>query len=142
MAIQNNILTRESITDNVVLIKINKSYKSSLTPLELYDITRGCWKNRIEYVSVADYALSVFHEKVVEVYSIHKWFRAETEHRETIPFNPNVDKKKIIFKGELAPQFIRDKYIGKDVKSLFKRGEAQPVKVVTAMRNDNLPTQC
>lgn len=139
MQTQNDILTRDSITDNIVLIKVNKSYKPGLTPLELYDITRGCWKYRIEYVDIADYALTVYHGEVIEVYSIHKWFRAEDEHRKTIPYNPDKDRGRIIFRGELADSSIRDKYIRKSVKSLFKQGEAHSIKVITASISNHSP---
>lgn len=34
-------LTRADITDNVVIIKINRSYREGMSEPELYDITRG-----------------------------------------------------------------------------------------------------
>ena len=34
----------EDITENIAIIKINKSYREGMTPVELYDRTRGCWK--------------------------------------------------------------------------------------------------
>ncbi len=35
-------LTLEDITDNIVIIKINKSYREGMSDRELYDVTRGC----------------------------------------------------------------------------------------------------
>ncbi len=38
-------LTLEDITDNIVIIKINKSYREGMSGTELYDVTRGCWQD-------------------------------------------------------------------------------------------------
>ena len=43
-------LMQNDIIEDVVIIKINKSYFPGMTALELYDVTRGCWKRRIESV--------------------------------------------------------------------------------------------
>ena len=37
-------LTLEDIKENIVIIKINKSYREGMSETELYDVTRGCWK--------------------------------------------------------------------------------------------------
>jgi len=42
-------LSREDIKHNIAIIKINKSYSESMSALELYDITRGCWKRRLVF---------------------------------------------------------------------------------------------
>ncbi len=61
------------IKHNLVIIKINKSYNPNFSERELYEYTRGFWKNRIEYVQPAQYALAVAKGEVVEVYKINKW---------------------------------------------------------------------
>ena len=43
-------LEREEITDDIIIIKLNKSYRPGMSSEELYDITRGCWKRRMESV--------------------------------------------------------------------------------------------
>ena len=35
-------LTPSDITEDIVIIKINKSYYPGISALELYDVTRGC----------------------------------------------------------------------------------------------------
>ena len=35
-------LTLEDIRENIVIIKINKSYREGMSETELYDVTRGC----------------------------------------------------------------------------------------------------
>lgn len=52
-------LTLEDITDNIVIIKINKSYREGMSETKLYDVTRGCWKKSLASVEKADYALAV-----------------------------------------------------------------------------------
>ena len=123
-------LMREDITDDIIIIKLNKSYRSGMSSEELYDITRGCWKRRIESVERAEFALAVYKEEVIEVYRITAWYSAQEEIRDTVPFNPEVDLGRIIFKGEVAEEKVREKYIGKNVSKLFKRGEASPVKTI------------
>ena len=121
-------LLREEITDNIIIIKINRSYRRGMSPEELYDITRGCWKRRIESVDRAEFALAVYEGEVVEVYRIFAWYSSFDEIRKTVPFDPNIERGRIIFKGEVAEEQIRKKYIGRNVSTLFKRGEASPVK--------------
>ena len=61
-------LEREEITDDIIIIKLNKSYRPGMSSEELYDITRGCWKRRMESVERAKYALAVYKGEVIEVY--------------------------------------------------------------------------
>ena len=50
-------LTQNDISEDVVIIKINQSYDPHISALQLYDITRGCWRRKIESVESARYAL-------------------------------------------------------------------------------------
>ena len=126
------MLGRKDLTDNIIIIKINRSYTPGMSALQLNDVTRGCWKVSIPYASRADYALAVAYGEVVEVYRIFEWLQASEDKRETIEFDAAKEKGRIIFKGEVAAEEIRKKYIGKDVRKLYKRGEANPVKVFLA----------
>lgn len=123
-------LTLEDIRENIVIIKINKSFREGMSEIELYDATRGCWKRKIASVEKADYALAVVYGIVKEVYQIDEWLLAENEVRETIPYNEAVDAGRIIFKGRTADEEIRKKYLDYSVAGLFKRGEVAPVKVI------------
>lgn len=98
--------------------------------MELYDVTRGCWKRRFVSVEKADYALAVVNGIVKEVYQIDTWFPAEKEIRETIPYNAETDAGRIIFRGRIAAEKLRKNYLNHSVGELFKRGEASPVKVI------------
>ncbi|MCI9676841.1 hypothetical protein AALC75_25610 [Lachnospiraceae bacterium 48-42] len=123
-------LTMEEIRENIVIIKINKSFREGMSKTELYDVTRGCWKRKIASVEKAEYALAVVYGIVKEVYQIDEWLLAENEVRETISYNEAVDAGRIIFKGRTADEEIRKKYLDYSVAGLFKRGEVAPVKVI------------
>lgn len=127
-------LTLEDIKENIVIIKINKSYREGMSETELYDVTRGCWKRKIASVENADYVLAVVYGIVKEVYQIDEWLPAENEVRETIPYNEAADAGRIIFKGRKADEEIRKRYLDYSVAGLFKRGEASPVKVIMKLQ--------
>ena len=129
---KNQYLTLEDITNDVVIIKINRSYTPGMSALQLYDVTRGCWRRKIESVDSAKYALAVYKGEVVEVYAIDYWCHASKLNRETLPYNPQRENNRIGFSGSVANQEVREKYIGRSVKSFFKWGEADPVKLVKA----------
>ncbi len=122
-------LLRDDLEENIVIIKINKSYFEGISKKELYDVTRGCWKRKITSVEKADYALSVYYGKVIEVYKIYRWAPSEEMKRDTIPYDEKKDGGRITFCGKVADDLIRGKYIGKYVNKLYKWGEADPVKV-------------
>ena len=123
-------LKREDITDDIVVIKINQSYHAGISAEELYDVTRGCWRNRLEYVAPAKYALASYFGEVKEVYEIDRWMPAEKMVRKYFPYNPKTDAGRIAFEGELAPEEIRKKYIGKSTKKLCSN--TNPVRVFKA----------
>ena len=123
-------LTRDDIKENIAIIKINKSYREGMSAIELYDVTRGTWKRKIESVSKADYVLAVAFGEVKEVYKVNGWMHSSKLNRETIPYNEELEGDRIGFSGEVAANEIRNRYIGTSVAGLYKRGEADPVKVI------------
>lgn len=123
----NNILVREDITENVIAIKINRSYKENITKDGLYEITRGHWKIDIKRAQHADYAFSVYNGIIKEVYKIENWLPAGSIPRPTLP-DAEVPEGRYEFVGEVAEEEIRDKYIGKSMANLYRKGEANPIK--------------
>ena len=117
-----NVLEYEDITENIIAFKVNNSYKENMTETELYDITRGCWRIKLERAQRADYAFSVYEDTIKEVYKIEEWMPAEELQRITFP-NEQVPRGTYGFKGKIAEKEIRDKYIGKSVKNLCKQGQ-------------------
>ena len=122
-------LFRNDIKHNLVIIKINKSYNLNLSARELYEYTRGFWKNKIEYVQPAQYALAVARGEVVEVYKINEWVMAKDADNIIRTYDPERYHNRIAFVGEIAPDNVRDYYIGRRIGTLYKNGEANPVKL-------------
>lgn len=74
-----------------------------------------------------DYAFSVFNGIIIEVYRIEKWLPAGSIPRPTLP-DAEVPEGRYEFVGEVAEEEIRDRYIGKSMANLYKKGEANPMK--------------
>ena len=122
-------LERDDLDENIVVIKINRLYREGMSEEALYEATRGIWKRRIESVEGTDYCLSVYKGEVVEVYKIDEWLPAGTIPMKTRTILPERTVGRVEFIGKIAPDEIRNKYIGKSVAKLFKYGEASPIKV-------------
>ena len=122
-------LERDNLDEDIVVIKINRLYQEGMSEEALYEATRGIWKRRIESLEGIDYCLSVFKGEVVEVYKIDAWLPAGTIPMKTRTILPERTVGRVEFIGKVAPDEIRNKYIGKSVSKLFKYGEASPIKV-------------
>ncbi len=100
------------VQHKAILFTINQLYRDDMTPLELYEATRGIWRigPRREQ---ADYAMAVFQGIVREVYRIDRWYPAGTleyETRDDAGFKYN-DPPRWEFSGEVADD-IRGQYVG------------------------------
>jgi serine/threonine protein kinase len=110
------------IEEPVVAININQQYPQSKSAEELYHATRGIWRLNRQRAERARYAFAVYQGVIKEVYKIHRWMSAR---RETIEywderskaqgkyFPSEVNEGRSEFVGELAPEEIRKKYIGR-----------------------------
>lgn len=99
-----------------------------MTPLELYEATRGTWKLG-ERRKGARYAFAVFEGVVREVYEIEAWHRAGT----TLYATRDATKLKLDrweFTGRTAEESIRSEYVGRSVAAFFRRGQQMPTAYV------------
>ncbi|MEE3487743.1 MAG: hypothetical protein VZT48_06530 [Bulleidia sp.] len=122
------LITKEELQSDgrFLIIKINKLYKKDMTAVQLYEATRGYWRIDVKHADEAEYVLSVAHGTVVEVYEPLAWAQAGTTAMETR--GPSKDPEhRYEFTGSLAPEELRNKYIGRSVKGLFKFGAVSPV---------------
>ena len=105
--------------ENVVLIKINKSYKEGMSPEELYHATSYSWVASFEKTGTRDieYYCSIYKNKIIEVYT----FIGYEEEM------PKREPSRYILRGEIAPEEIRQKLIGLDVSTIHK-GSGNPIK--------------
>ena len=78
-------LTREDIIDDVIAIKINNLYREDMTPMELYEATRGYWRISMDTAKRAKYAFSIADGKIQEVYLIVQWYKAMTTMSLLVP---------------------------------------------------------
>lgn len=90
--------------------------------IELYDTTRHSWKLG-ERRNKAQYAFAVFQGEVKEVYTIVSWLPQNstitTKKPEDISdLTINTDRWEFV--GNIAPDEIRSKYVGKDVSEYLK----------------------
>lgn len=116
------------ILEPSILIRIRELFHYGMTPLELYDATRGMWKIG-ERRKQAEYAFSIFEGIIKEVYKIESWFPAgttfTTRDKKTIKTENRWE-----FVGHIAPPEIRKKYINKSVRKYFKKRARNPIQYV------------
>ncbi len=110
------------IEHKIIAFKLNKTYKPTIGRLELYDITRHSWRLS-ERREKAEYAFAVFQGEVKEVYTIVSWLPQNstitTKKPEDIS-DLTISTDRWEFVGNIAPDEIRSKYLGKDVSEYFK----------------------
>ena len=120
-------LERKDIGENIIAIKINRSYRENMTADELYEVTRGWWKLDIKRARLAEYVFSVYQGIVKEVYKLDGWLPAGSIPRVTLP-DKVAPPDRFEFVGRIAEQDIRGKYIDKSLANLYRNGEANPIK--------------
>ncbi len=131
-------LDETDFIDNVVLIKINRSYRGDMLPFELYEMTRGYWKMSLEQAKWVNIALAVYDGMVIEAYRVARWlpagstaFAMESRQKDGALQAVRVEgAKRLEFVGAVADERTRDRYVGKSVASMFSLGQANPIRYV------------
>lgn len=122
-------LDSNDIIDNIMFIRINKRYRNDMTPMEIYEATRGYWKLKLENARKVDYVLSVYDGMVLEVYEVAEWFPALSTYMDRPgKTSPEELQGRYEFVGKIADDDIRKRYADKSVSDFFKFGEANPIK--------------
>lgn len=118
------------VREPAMLIKISRAYRPDMTPQQLYDATRSAWKvgTRREQVK---YVLCVFRGVVREVYSVAAWAPGGSTMRSTDKDgrHPRI-RGRWEFVGQVAPEEIRRKYVGRSVEADFRKGAQNPIAYV------------
>ena len=114
-----------TVSEPVLLIRINRLYRPGMTAEALYEATRGVWKvgQRREE---AKYALAVFQGVARQAYEIGSWHKAGTTPYRTRPPEDVKVGGRWEFLGAPAPD-LADKYCGGSVESYFPRNAQSPV---------------
>ena len=128
----NSIVLLE-IKEKAILIRINKTFQATMNKEALYDYTRGRWKLNPERAKNAKYAIAIYKGIVQEVFEIEDWHKAGTTESTRKPNDkPELNSAKSLigrfeFKGKLASEKIRNKYLNKSVKHYFAKGNSNPI---------------
>lgn len=120
-----------AIVDPVLLIRINRLYRHNMTPLELYEATRGVWKLGARRLA-ARFACAVFESVVREVFQIDSWAAAGTTPYSTRPLEDVRVEGRWEFVGAVAPQEVRNRYLHRSVASYLTPGAQSPITYVNA----------
>lgn len=116
------------ITEPAMVIRISQAYRENMTPQELYDVTRSAWKVNLDRANTIDYAFAVYKGEIKEVYKVAGWHEAGTTF---VPVREDIlGSGRFEFVGTVAEDAIRDKYLNKSVKHMFKKGAVIPTMYV------------
>ena len=119
-----------SITEPTVLININRAYYYGITPHQLYDFTRSCWKIGAKR-DCAEYALAVYRGIVREVYRIAAWVPGRSTFRhDDGPEELGATPGRWEFVGKVAIHDVRKRYVGMSVAHYYKKGAQNPIMYV------------
>jgi len=99
-------LEKIAIEDDLLLIKINRTFKRDMDWKKIYDITRGNWTIKKEKAEKYRIACAVYRGIVREVFEIKDWHYSPKENMKSKP--------RIFFNGRVAEEKIRNKYIFRD----------------------------
>lgn len=121
-----NQIDPNKLTEPIAVIRINKLYRKSLTPDELYDITRGYWNLNRAKAEACNLVFAVYRGVVKEVYRVDSWVDSlELEMCTTI----NPYREGYGFNGHVAEGAVRNRFLGCNIANWFKHGDQCPVRV-------------
>lgn len=100
---------------------LNTTYKSGMSPMALYEATRGVWAN-IPKDDTIKYAYATYGGLIMEVYEINGWLKAGSQEYFTRTVSRDPESKRFEFVGRIAEQAIRGKYVGKLIKKQRSHG--------------------
>ena len=126
MGNENQVGGTVKITEKVILLRLNMSYREFMCGIDLYNACRGNWRTG-ERRDGAEFAFALYKDIVKEVYVIESWSPAKNKGNEKSPIEDLTGRWE--FQGSLACESIREKYIDKDVNEYFK-GSANSITYV------------
>lgn len=114
------------ITEPVMLIRVYQLYRHTMTPLELYEATRGYWKVGKQREK-AKYAMAIYESVIREVYEIQQWFPSGSTFMTRTFEEPFMDPARWEFVGRIAPDPIRKKYLLRSVAHYYPKPTQNPI---------------
>ncbi len=119
---------KADIHEPCILIRINRLYRSGMTPVELREATRGIWKVGLRREG-AEFAMAVFHGVIREVYRIEHWHLAGTLPYVTRDAREFAASGRWKFEGQVAPEYS-DRYVRTSVRHLLGDSNQNPIRYV------------
>ena len=111
-----------NIDDPVIAICINEQYPFCRDASDLYTCTRGLWHVDRKRGQNVRYAFAVYRGEIKEVYEVLEWNPAtksksdwwiEKLKSQGRIIGPEKNEGRSEFTGNVAPEHIRQKYVGK-----------------------------
>jgi uncharacterized protein len=116
-----------NITENVVLIKISKSFRYNMDPMDLYDYTRGVWKVAKKRREKITHAFAVYDGIIQETYNVLQWFEAGTTFTNRIDIDAWRRVQRWEFIGSISDE-MRKKYRYKSVEHYYPSNAQNPIR--------------
>lgn len=114
MNVDEEIINIEEIEDKIILFNIIETYREWFTENEILEVTERAWKLDKKRKDEADYALAVYKDKIVGVFTVISWYKDPCE------------SDRFDFIGEIAPDTIKNKYFSKKINTPWKQGQHTP----------------
>ena len=127
-------LKLDDISENVLIVKINRAYRNDMTDFELYEVTRGTWVINLEKAKQIEYVFAVYASIVLEVYSVAGWHPAFSTFYNSIE-NAPMNHDRFEFVGKIAPNEIREKYRLSSISKIFDYSSQNPIRYVLNRKN-------
>ena len=114
------------IEEPSLLIRIHQLFRFGMTPIELYDATRGIWRIGPDRDQIR-LAFAVFQGVVREVYRVSQWMPAGSSFSTRMTEEDDLqDPERWEFVGVLAEAAVRKKYIDGSVRRYLRRNVRSP----------------
>jgi len=113
----------------MILITINRLYRSGMEESEMYEATRGIWKVG-ERRNSAKFACAVYQGVIRETYTINQWQPAGTDSYLTRDDSEFKNSGRWEFQGSLAQEDVRTRYNRRSVRHLLPAAARNPVRYV------------
>lgn len=113
----------DAISDDCLIININRSYKRGAGLNSIYNATKETWDIKAHRREKVNYILSEYRGLIVEVFEVESWYPKDR------PYNKNAKKYGQTytgygFNGRIANDDIREVYINKSISHIKKKGFA------------------
>ena len=128
----NNAKPLLKLSDNAIIININKKFERGNNFDDIYLATKEAWVVSETRIKNIKYALSEYRGVIIEVFEIDKWYRKNINesNQHIVPGFDELKKKskRWGFNGKVADQEFRQKYINKSITHIKKKGAANPIR--------------